>query len=90
LLAPALAVQLDLPAKQGVVLGQVAPGGPAARAGLQARDVIVAVDGQPILNETSLGRALLRHRPGKRIQLVVARGRQQLTLDATLGEQPNR
>jgi S1-C subfamily serine protease len=88
LLTPALASRLNLPVKQGVLVSQVAPGSPAAQAGLQARDVIVAVDGQSIVDETTLGRALNQHQPGDRVSLSVARGSGQQTLDVTLGQRP--
>ncbi len=89
LLTPALAAQLDLPAKQGVVISQVVRGAPAAQAGLQPKDVITAVDGQPIVDETTLGRALSQRKPGERAQLTVARGTERLTIDVTLGERPS-
>ena len=88
MLTPALAAQLDLPVKQGVVISRVVRGAPAAQAGLQPRDVITAVDGQPIVDETSLGRALSQRKPGEQVQLNVARGSEQLTVDVTLGERP--
>jgi serine protease Do len=89
LVTPALAERFDLPAKQGVVISQVVAGAPAAQAGLQLKDVITAVDGQPIVDETTLGRALSRRKPGERVQLTVARGTERLTLDVTLGERPS-
>lgn len=89
MLTPAAAAQLGTSVKQGVIVGQIVTGAPAAQAGVQARDVIVAVDGQPIVDETTLGRALNQHQPGDRVQLSVARGSQQLTLDVTLGQRPN-
>ncbi len=88
-MTPALAAQLDLPAKQGVVISQVVPGAPAAQAGIQQKDVITAVDGQPIVDETTLGRALSRRTPGERVQLTVMRGAERLTLNVTLGERPS-
>lgn len=89
LLTPAIASQLDLSVKQGVIVGQVAADSPAARVGLRARDVIVAVDGQPIVDETSLGRALNTHQPGDTVQLSVARGADQVSLTVTLGRRPS-
>ena len=35
---------------QGLVAGRVVPGGPAARAGVHERDVLVAVDGEEALS----------------------------------------
>ena len=90
LVTAVLAEQFDLPAKQGVVITQVGANTAAARAGLRARDIITAVDGQPIVDETTLGRALSRRKPGEVVQLSVARGNQRLTLDVVLGERPDR
>ncbi len=89
LLTPALTTQLDLPVKQGVVISRVVRGTPAAQAGIQPKDVITAVDGQPIVDETTLGRALSQRKPGDRVQLTIARGGEQLTIDVTLGERPS-
>lgn len=89
LLTPALASQNNLSVKQGVIVGQVVTGTPAAQAGLRQRDVIVAVDGQPIVDETTLGRALNKHQPGEHVQLSVVRGSDQLTVDVKLGQRPN-
>ena len=47
------------------------------------------MDGQPIVDETTLGRALSQRKPGERVQLTVARGTERLTLDVTLGERPS-
>ena len=41
-------------APQGVLVADVWPGGPAARAGLKQGDVILAVDGQPVNDEAAL------------------------------------
>lgn len=89
-LTPAIAEQMGVPVKQGVVVGQVVSGSPAAKAGLRPRDVITAVDGQPIVDETTLGRALNKHKPGERAQLSVVRGDQQQAIEVTLDERPSR
>jgi serine protease Do len=87
---PALAKQFDLPATRGVVITSVVRRGPAALAGLQPKDVITAVDNEPVVDETSLGRALTQRKPGEQIQLAVARGNERLALDVTLGARAER
>ena len=87
---PGIAAQLGVSVKQGVVVSQVVAGSPAARAGLQTRDVIAAVDGQPIVDETTLGRELNRRKPGERVQLSIVRGSERVPLDVALGERPSR
>jgi serine protease Do len=90
LVTAVLAEQFDLKAKQGVVVTEVGANTAAARAGLRARDIITAVDGQPIVDETTLGRALSRRKPGEVVQLSVARGDQRLAVEVVLGERPDR
>ncbi|MGA1285865.1 MAG: S1C family serine protease [Rubrivivax sp.] len=79
---PALQRALNLP--PGVVLLQVVPGGPAARAGLQpfrrgrngevvAGDVITAVDGEAVTNLDDMLTLLERRVPGDRVTLTVWR-----------------
>ncbi|CAF0703672.1 S1C family serine protease [Candidatus Methylacidithermus pantelleriae] len=51
---PELAFSLHLPTSSGLLLSEVEPGGPAARAGLEAGMVIVAVEGTPVTDLRSL------------------------------------
>jgi S1-C subfamily serine protease len=84
---PAIAAANNLPVSYGVVVDPV-PGGPAAQAGLQTGDIVVAIDGQPIRSVPDLQAALAAHRPGDRLQLTVVRPGQAnpLTFTVTLGQ----
>jgi S1-C subfamily serine protease len=84
-LTRALATQLGIEPRPGLVIAEVAPDSPSARAGLRPRDIIVAADDRPIADETSLGRAMSRRRPGEKLALQVARGSETLTVAVTLG-----
>ena len=84
----AIARQLGVPAQDGVVVGQVQPGSPAAAAGLQPRDVITQIDGQALKGDSALAEAVNAHKPGDNINLTVLRGSQQLSLTVTLGQLP--
>ena len=68
----------------GTAVAIVQPKTPAARAGLQAGDIIVAVNGSPVASASELGRAL--DGAGKSVQVDVARADQRLTL--TIGRVP--
>jgi regulator of sigma E protease len=61
---------------------KVVPGGPAARAGFQAGDVIVKADGKPIRTFDSV-KQLIILRTGVPIPFVVERGGEQVNLVAT-------
>jgi putative serine protease PepD len=73
----------------GVYIGQVTGGSPAAKAGLKVGDVIVAVDGKPTPTSDDLGTALAGFKPGKTVTLKVVHqsGKSDL-VKVTLGEYP--
>jgi S1-C subfamily serine protease len=60
----------DAGAGQGVVVGQVLSGGPAAKAGLTAGDLIVALAGQGIGSTTDLGAVIDGHHPGDTVAMT--------------------
>ena len=62
-LNPAIARQLGVASRNGVVVGQVASGSPAASAGLQPRDVITEIDGRALNGDSSLAEAISAHQP---------------------------
>ncbi len=68
-----IAKGLGLDRPRGVLVRRVAPGGPAARAGLQAGDVVLSVDGQPVDDPPSLGYRLSLKPLGERARLLVWR-----------------
>ena len=74
---PTLASRLSGSRSSGTAVALVQPKTPAARAGLQAGD-IVAVNGSPVASASELGRAL--DGAGKSASMDIARGDQRLTL----------
>lgn len=57
-----------------VIIAGVLPGTPSERSGLQAGDVVVAVDDQPISDRHALYASLWAHQPGETIHFQVFRG----------------
>ncbi len=78
--------QDNLSVNHGILLTQVVNGGAAARAGLQAGDVIVQIDTKAIDTIPSLEDALISKNPGDRVTVKAYRATQQLTFTVTLGE----
>lgn len=87
-LTPAVAAQLGTTAQTGIVVGAVLQGSPAGVAGLQRGDVITAVNGQPLTDESSLPQALSQHQPGDTVTLTVVRGEQSQDVSVTLADMP--
>jgi serine protease Do len=75
-----------LPEVRGAEITTVQPETPAARAGLQPGDVILAVDDERIDNATDLTTRLARLQPNQRVTLTVWRDGRQQSVQVTLGE----
>jgi Do/DeqQ family serine protease len=60
----------------GVLVTDLYPDGPAARAGLHQGDLILAIDGQPVIDEASLNYHIATRRSGDDVALEVRRGRE--------------
>jgi S1-C subfamily serine protease len=91
-ITPQLAASQGLSVQQGVLVQGFASDtsgkSPAQQAGLQAGDVIVAVNGQAVTDNVDLAGRLLVESPGTTVTLTVQRGSSQQTIQVTLGERP--
>ena len=75
-------------APQGLVAARLAPGGPAARAGVLEGDVLLAVDGEEVLSPARLEAALAGRRPGSRLTYSLLREDERRALDVTVQPLP--
>jgi S1-C subfamily serine protease len=66
----------------------VVPGGPAAKAGLQAGDLITGIDGHSISSTQQFIETVDQYKPGQSITLTVKRGGKTLHVNLTLGTRP--
>jgi serine protease Do len=85
-LTPALAAGLGLGQGQGVVLSDVSPEGPAARAGLRPADVVLALDGKEMENARQLEVNLYARPAGQAVTLDILRGGDRLTRRVEVAE----
>jgi S1-C subfamily serine protease len=77
------------PATSGALVGGVFCRTPANTAGLQAGDVIVAVNGHPVTSATTLHAVISNYRPGNTVSLTwVEVGGQKHTGSLTLAAGP--
>ncbi len=94
-MAPEVAKLLQLENQSGVVLSDLMEGSPAVQAGLRERDIVLALDGQPLprlkpdrVVAGFLGQEILRHRPGEVITLTILRDGSRQEVKVTLGDEP--
>jgi putative serine protease PepD len=66
----------------------ITPGSPAAKAGLQAGDLITAVNGTHVGSVNQFVATIANYAPGTTVTLTVNRGGQSKTIKLTLGSQP--
>lgn len=73
----------------GAVIGEVAADSPAEKAGLKVNDVVLEVNGQSITGQGALIGIIRDAAPGEKVEVVVERGGERLTLTATLVARPS-
>src|SRR5512139_161182 len=84
-----LADSFGLDRPRGALVSQVQPDSPAAKAGLQASDVILQFNGRPVENSGDLPRMVGMAKPGAKILLQVWRKGRAQDVTVVLGELPD-
>ncbi|MCG7598981.1 Do family serine endopeptidase [Halomonas sp. McH1-25] len=83
-----LAASFGLNAAQGVIVSNVVQNGPAQQAGLRPGDVLLAIDGKPILDPRVAMADIAEIEPGTRLPLKVVRNGDTLEIEIVAGERP--
>jgi uncharacterized protein YndB with AHSA1/START domain len=83
-----IAGQLGIPVMEGVRIDSTMEGMGARRAGLQLNDVIVGLDGQPIIHFASLAAVVQKHKAGDKIEVAFYRGPEKHTATMELSGRP--
>ncbi|MCL2597088.1 MAG: Do family serine endopeptidase [Paludibacter sp.] len=79
-----LAKDKNLKTMEGAYVSEIAKGSAAEKAGIEAGDVITAIDNTKITSATELQEQVGRHRPGDKINVTILRGDKTLTKTAEL------
>ncbi|KAB7627345.1 DegQ family serine endoprotease [Alkalilimnicola sp. S0819] len=85
-LTPGLAQAFELDTRDGVVVTEVAPGSAAAEAGLEAGDIIIAVNGDPVSDAAALRNRIGLLRIGDRVRLRYLRDGERREVSTELRE----
>src|SRR5690606_35393856 len=85
---PALAQALDLDVERGALITQVEPGSSAEKAGLEAGDVIIAVDGREVRDADELSLRIGLMRVGTPVRIGYIRDGDRRTVETTIGAAP--
>lgn len=83
-MTPGLAAGLGLGQTWGAIVTDVADKSAAAAAGLLAKDIIVALDGQPVENATEFAMGIFRRQAGDIVKLSVVRNGKKLEIDSAV------
>jgi putative serine protease PepD len=99
---PGLAQALNLGVDQGILIEKVAPGGPAAQAGIRGGnrvvlaglqqltiggDILVAINGKTVTDQSDLTLLLDRAQPGEVVTLTIVRNGRKMDVRVKLGQQ---
>jgi serine protease DegQ len=87
-LTPEIASAFSLQNVDGVLIRGVLKNGPADRAGLLVRDVVLEIDGKPTRDSAALLSQIAGLTPGQQATLKVLRDRKPVQLAVTVGRRP--
>jgi serine protease Do len=88
-LTPGLAKSFDLPNKNGVLVAQVEPGSPAAKADIRAGDIILNFNGEETKTLRDLTTAVADSKVGAPAKIKLMRDGKPMALDVSVGEKPS-
>jgi serine protease Do len=88
-ITPELAKSFNLSEKKGVLISQVEPGSPAAKAGIKSGDILLEYDGRPVNSYKDLSIAVAESKVGVSSKLKLLRQGQEVPLEVKIGERPD-
>ena len=80
----------DIDVDEGAFVTEVVPGSAADEAGIEAGDVIVAIDGDEVNESSQVREHILDKESGDTVELTLVRDGEEQTVEATLGQRGDR
>jgi len=87
-ITPDIAENLGLKDARGALVAEPQANGPASKAGIEAGDVITAINGKDVSDSREVARTISGMAPGTAVKLTVVRRGQEKIINVTLGELP--
>lgn len=84
-----IADSIGIAKNRGELVARVEPNEGAAKAGIQAGDVIVRIAGQEVTPDNTLSHIVASQKIGTRVPVELIREGKRMTLNATIGERPS-
>jgi serine protease DegQ len=87
-LTPELAESFKRSNTNGALIAGVLKGGPADRAGIKPGDILVAVDGKPVIDSSAMLNLIAALSPGKTASITVMRNQSEKSVTINVGKRP--
>jgi serine protease Do len=88
-ITPEIAESLGMKEARGAIVAEPQAGSPAAKAGIEAGDVITSLNGTPIKDSRDVARKVGMMAPGSSVKIDLVRNGQTKSMTFALGEMPN-
>ena len=83
-----LSESFKLPEIRGALITEVFRGTPADKAGVKLGDILVAIEGRPVTDSSTMLNLVSALNPGKQATLKVVRANQETEIRVTVGRRP--